>query len=72
MKTKTSMTFTAEELEIISCALNVYWCRQCEKSTTYANPDAIREGRKDLYERDCEIAGRLQVRTWDAQKRINK
>ena len=69
---KTTMTFTARELEILSAALNHYFCDQVDKSATYGNIDSIRAGYKDLYERNCDALSGMQIRTWKAQERINK
>lgn len=69
---KTTMSFTAKELEVLSAALNHYFCDQVDKSATYGNIDCIRAGRKDLYERHCETLSDIQIRTWKAQERINK
>lgn len=74
MKTKntTSIAFTAEQLEQLSAALNSRWCACCEKSVTFGDEQAIREGRKDYFEMLCDTIADLQMKVWDAQKRLNK
>lgn len=74
MKTKntTSIAFTAEQLEQLSAALNSRWCECCNKSNTYGDEQAIREGNKDYFELLCDTIAGLQIKVWDAQKRLNK
>lgn len=74
MKTKntTSIAFTAEQLEQLSAAINSRWCEFCHKSTTYGNENAIREGRKDYFETLCDMLSEMELKVWNAQKRLNK
>ena len=75
MKTKektTRMAFTAAELETMYFALNAYSCKNMHDSDTWANMDAIAEGRKDVYHRIAEMSLRLQNRTYEAQKRLEQ
>ena len=66
---KTTLSFTAEELEMIYYALNNYSLQYMEKSTTWGDGDAfIRNGlQHDYYGQEAEAAGRLQLRVYEAK-----
>ena len=72
MAKTTRMAFTAEELEVLYSALNSYGLEMMETSKTWGNLEAICEGRKDIWHRTADIAGRLQSRTFHAQLRMEK
>lgn len=71
---KARLEFTAEELEQIYFALNSYCVENMHRSETWGATEAfIANGYKhDIWGRTAEAAGRLQIRIYKAQERLNK
>ena len=70
---KTTLSFTAEELEVIYSALNNYALEQMQTSKTWGNIDKFVEHKgHDVWGREAAIAARLQSRTYLAQTRLEK
>ena len=70
MKTKTSISFTKEELEILKSALNNYSLEMMNNSTTWAVPGSF--GKEDYYHREAYKAQDIWSRCYDATKRLEK
>lgn len=72
MKTKTTLSFTREELETIYFALNVYSIEQIHLSKTWGDvANYIERGGPDVWHRKAEAAGSLQMRVYDAELRMD-
>lgn len=70
MKTKTTLSFTAEELEILKSALNNYSLELINSSTTWAVPGSF--GKEDFYHRLAYKTQDIWSRCYDASKRLEK
>ena len=68
---KTTISFTAEELELLNSALNDYGLKMMEKSTTWGNAEEmIKRGGDDNYAKVASKANRIWVSVYNAQKRL--
>ena len=74
MKTKTTLSFTKEELETIYFALNNYALENINQSKTWGNLEGLKENgyREDVWHREAMLAGRLQSRMFKATNRLEK
>ena len=74
MQTKetTRMAFTRAELNAMMDALNNYSVQMMNKSETWGNIDAAKDGRKDIYHTIAEILNHLWRRAYGSRKRIEK
>jgi hypothetical protein len=68
MKSKTSLSFTAEELEIIKTALNRYSVDMMEKSETWGKVDSF--GNEDYYHLLAYDVDDLWSRFYKASKKL--
>ena len=74
MKTKTTLSFTKEELQTIYFALNNYALENINESKTWGNLEGLKENgyREDVWHRTAMLSARLQSRVYDAEKRLDK
>lgn len=74
MKTKTTLSFTKEELETIYFALNNYSLENINQSKTWGNPEGLKENgyREDVWHRTALLAAHLNSRIYKAEKRLDK
>lgn len=74
MANKTTLSFTKEELETIYFALNNYSLENIKQSKTWGNPEGLKENgyREDVWHRTAILAGHLQSRMYEAEKRLDK
>lgn len=70
MAKKTTLSFTAEELEILKSALNNYSLEMINLSKTWGVDTAF--GREDYYHRFAYRVNNLWGRCYDASKRLEK
>lgn len=70
METKTTISFTAEELEVIKSALNYYSLHQIEKSKTWAVEGTF--GKEDVYHREANKSDEIWCRCYKAAKRLQE
>lgn len=72
MKTnKTTLSFTAEELQLIQAALNEKALDYMDKSKTWGDIEAKRLlGYDDYYSKQASLAIDLQTRFWAAENRL--
>lgn len=70
MRHKTTLTLTAEEIDIIKTALNSYSVEMMDKSTTWAILGTY--GKEDYYHRMAYKINDLWSRFYDAAKRLAK
>lgn len=70
MAKKTSLSFTAEELEILKTALNNYSLEMMNNSTTWAVAGSF--GKEDYFHREAYKTQDLWSRCYDASKRLEK
>lgn len=71
MKTKTTLSFTAEELDVLYYALNAYALEQMETSKTWGNvEEMMKRGGHDVWGQTAMKAGHLQSRTYKARLRF--
>lgn len=67
-----TLTFTADELEIIYYALNCWSLEQIHKSETWGNFDANLLGREDIWHRQARKAGNIQLRVYEAEQELEQ
>lgn len=75
MKTnKTTLSFTKEEIAILSRALNTYALEQMNTSKTWANPKGYAENgyKPDIWGEEAINTLALQARAFAAQERLEK
>ena len=72
MKTKkTTIAFTAKEIEIIDAALNHYAVDQMNKSKTWSSTEEyIAHGGPDIWHRNADKTVTLQIRFFRAKDRL--
>lgn len=68
-----TLRFTEQELDILYFALNNYALDNMKKSKTWGNAAAAMErGGDDIWAATANEAGKIQVRVYDAQKKLEK
>ena len=70
---KTTLSLTAQELQVLDEALTKYFCDMAQESKTYGDCTARHaHGGPDVWERDAWTALDVQLRIFGAKKRIEK
>lgn len=72
METKTTnLTFTAEELEVLSSALNNYGLELMKTSKTWGNIEMLMAlGREDVWHQEARKTNVLWCRVFDAEREL--